>query len=99
MNQLSNEAWIANQRKKKAIGIALQLYFDTLQYWYVQDFFAWRAWIEEVWKEEWWRRTVAHIQAHVHADERARLCRLRRNRTTRALRYAAWWERAGRPMQ
>ena len=100
MHPLRNEAWVSNQRKKAAIDIAIRLYYDTLQYWYVKDFVAYYTWVEEVWwREEGWRQMVARVQAQVYEEERRRLSRFRRNRTTRAMEYAAWWQRAGRPMQ
>ena len=88
MSQLSNEEWVINQRKKVAVDIAIRLYADTLEYWYVKDFF---AWLEEqeaarraYWAGDGWKLRVVQAQAAVYSDERKRLSKLRRNKTKRA---------------
>ena len=68
--QLQGQEKRMNEVKKRAVQLTLELYYDSLQLWYIKDYLAWRAEVDEWKNTEGWKRIVAKIQEEVWEEER-----------------------------
>ena len=89
----------ANETKKRVVALAITLYYDTLQVWWIRDYLEWcdeqdrkrREW----WAGEGWTRRVQQIQEEVYADELERKQRIKAKKKASKVRrrYYEYCER------
>ena len=68
---LDGEERLINDVKKRAIQLTLNLYYDSLQIWYIREYLQWRDEVDK-WNNshEKWMLVVQKIQEEVWEEER-----------------------------
>ena len=79
---LEGEERRINEVKKRAIQLTLDLYYDSLQIWYIREYLQWRHEVDK-WNnsQEKWMLVVKKIQEEVWEEER--ICKIERRRRYR----------------